>query len=1538
MNGCRTAGQWLKRAGVMFVCILVAGLRAEAQSVTFVPNAVRYAGVGTTGSTFNTDAGAATGTRLGGPTGLAVDGAGNLVIADRNNNCIRRVDTTSSRTVTTVAGLATSAGTDTCNTSANPTPSSQQGLLLPTAVAADAAGNIFIADTGHNCVRELPAGQTGVGKLLTLAGTCGSAPAASATPGPASLAVDRTGILYILVRDTGAAVYQVLRRSVDGTLCRVAGAPSSQGVAQCSDVNNTVTLSGASGIAFDGTGALFIADTNNDCVRRLAVGSFSTALGTCGSPSSAISRPSALAFSLSGAMVVASALNNQVVRFDQNTGAVALIAGNADSTPGAFAATQDGSASTAVPLNAPAGLVEDSSDNLFIADSGNNIVRELRNGNLFDSTTVGQSSLQQLLTFQINQASNLTVAVGPEYSIVPGSDTCTGSRSPAAAGHPPAFCSVSVKFQPASPGNRFAPFTVSDTSTSTTVTVGVQGVGIGPWAELLPGQANTFASGLGTILDLTADSQGNEYALVQPASGQAQVLRYPAGGGAPTVFLPAGRGMNTPVAIALDAAGNLFVADRTGSSTGSAAIQRYGIDGNVNTDYVTGIQAPAALAVDGFGNMLIAEQGTANDVLKVFLAGGRSVLAGGGSNTPLEGAVATSVQLGKPAGLAMSPGGTVYVSDAQLHLVFSVDGDGTLHTVAGSGSVATTPPGSGIASALAEPISSPAGLSVDAAGDLYIADTAGNRVFLYFPASDGAANLLPLFGNGTAGNSGDSGVSTSATVSAPTALSVTADGTVYVADSVNGSIRSVTFPSSTLDFGSDAIGSFTGRAQPFVNTGNTNLVRTLDPSVSTTDFVYDAGNTTCSPVLVYGQLCIFEFRFKPLTTGQKSATATIVDNAPTSPHTIQLTGNAVPAALTGFSATAETETYGGPYVGTAVFTTNGGTAPSGTLTFTVNNTVICSVTGTFSGAARCTVPGGTLLPVQTTPYNVTVTFNGNFPAQTASTTLTVLPHPLTETVNNQSKVYLQANPPLSGVPNALLSGVGSDSFTVTYGFGATPITSTTLPGIYTNDITATVTAGPGTVAGNYAITVVPGTFTVTRGTVTGLGANAQTEVYGSPYTATANFAAVPQAAAPTGTVVFSSGTTALCTATVTASTATCTAAGGTHLPVGTYPVTVSYSGDATYAPATASSTLTVTPAPLTITVADQAKAFGAAVPNLTGSATVAGLVNGDAVGTTIILTYSTTVTASSPVGVYPGSITVAVSGSSAGNYTISTTPGTFTVGGTSSSMTLTSSAPSAGAGSAVTFTATVTSSGAVPSGTVVFSSDSVVLGSSTLDANGTATLATTSLPVGTHTIRASYAGNASFASSTATLTETITAPIGTFAITALTAPQYIRGPGKKTFTFSVGSAGGFAGTVALACSGLPSDASCSFDSPTVTLAAGASQTVVMTTATTTADSSLARNVAPHLRRGQPLAPAVTAAAALPLQVAGLGMLLVGLLRRRVKVHGILLVVLLCFGLAGLAGCGTPVGYHIYPVTVTGSSVAGGPAASSATVYLAVGTP
>lgn len=1525
---------------------------ANAQSVTLVPNAVRYAGVGNSRG-YSSDQGPASTVKLSSPAGMAFDSIGNLVLADSANNCVRRVDTTSQHLVTTVVGLSTG-GADTCNTTTNQAPTPTQGLLNPNSVALNSAGDIYIADTGHNCVRRLPSGQTGLSQLSTIAGTCGTSPSASTTPAPVSLATDSNDNVYILTRDTTFGVYQVLEHvagSANGSVCRVAGAASSQGVGLCTGVSASPTLSRAAGIAVDAADSLYIADTGNNCVRKFTSGAFSTAYGTCGSTGSAVTGPTAITFDQAGAMYAALTDNNQVVRYSH--GVTTVIAGNPNTTPGAYAAVQDGAASSSLPLNGPTALAQDSGNNLYVADSGNSIVREFRYGTTFPATNVSAPSSQQTITFQINAASVLTVTPGADYSIAPGSDTCTGAQTAAAAGTPPNYCSVGILFTPSAPGNRFSPLTVRDTAVvpNSVAIAGLQGSGVGVLGELFPGLANTFAPLLGTVLDVAHDSLNRTYVLHKPVVGQPEILRYPAGGGVPVVPVAAGAGMQTPVAIGVDAANNVYVADTTGSSTSGPSVQFYGADGTVNRDFVTNVVAPQSLRVDGFGNLLIAEQGTAKDIVKIYANGERKVLAGGGTIAPAEGLVATSVRLTSPAGAVMSPTGLIYFSDAGVKEVFSVDTTGYLHLVAGtalgggssSGSpstgTTTAPPINSAVAALSQALAGPGSLETDAAGDLFVVDKTGNSIYTLFSAADSSSNMARLFGaaDGSAGSTGDGSSSALAKLKAPAGITILSDGTAVVADSGNGSVRTVTFQSGTIDYGSVAVGSSTTLSQLLWNSGNSLLIATGTPTATNPVFAYDAADS-CGATVISGSACGIAFTFSPTTPGPQAGSATIVDNAPNSPQTINLKGTVVPAVITAFTAAAETESYGGPYTGVVTITTNGGTVPQGTVTFTINGTVVCTVTGSFVGTATCTLPGGTLLPVRAAVYPVTVTFTGNYPNQNTATTLTVTPRVLTEVVNNKTKVYLTPNPVLDGTPNGLLNGVGSDSFTISYGFGATPITTTTVPGTYTGDIVATVTPNGTTNPANYTINVTPGNFTITKGTLSGFGANPETEVYGGAYTATASYA-VTGGAAPTGNITFSTGGITLCTAPISTTTS-CTIAAGTHLKVGTYPITASWPGDTNYGSATDTTMLSVTPAPLTVTVANQTKAYGAAVPNLTGSATVSGLVNGDTVGSTIVLTYSTTVTAATPVGTYPNSITVAVSGSAATNYTITNTPGSFTVGGVTTTTTLTPATSTTAAGVPVTFTATVAATSGVPTGTVVFTSDSAVVGTVTLDATGSASLTTAGLAAGTHTIRASYSGNANFASSSATATATVTVPVGTFALTSTPNSQYIRGPGSRTYTVTVTSQAGFIGTVALACSGLPVDATCALSQNSVALTAGSSSTITVTTTTTAADVRVATNHVPAAAGNWPGTLMISAAAAFPMQLSGLGMLAMGIRRRRkLGRHHWMLLLLLAVGLFGMVGCGyTDATYHIYPVTITGTSVGGGPAPASTTMYLAVGTP
>jgi hypothetical protein len=229
----------------------------------------------------------------------------------------------------------------------------------------------------------------------------------------------------------------------------------------------------------------------------------------------------------------------------------------------------------------------------------------------------------------------------------------------------------------------------------------------------------------------------------------------------------------------------------------------------------------------------------------------------------------------------------------------------------------------------------------------------------------------------------------------------------------------------------------------------------------------------------------------------------------------------------------------------------------------------------------------------------------------------------------------------------------------------------------TYPITPAYVVGPGTKASNYTITVINGILTVTSTAATPAAvivAPAVTGVYGNAYTLAAAITG-NQTSAPTGTATFSIAGAALCPVQpLPANGALACSPSATLEDADTYTVTVSYSGDSTYPASTSTITLVVTPRPVTITADDKTRPVNTANPVFTG--TVVNVVPGQS----IIDSYSTTATTTSPAGTYP--ITPAYTmgaGVKASDYAVTVVNGTLTVtstgGGSGGSFTLAATPP-----------------------------------------------------------------------------------------------------------------------------------------------------------------------------------------------------------------------------------------------------------------------
>jgi sugar lactone lactonase YvrE len=253
-----------------------------------------------------------------------------------------------------------------------------------------------------------------------------------------------------------------------------------------------------------------------------------------------------------------------------------------------------------------------------------------------------------------------------------------------------------------------------------------------------------------------------------------------------------GASLKVPSGVAVDAAGNLYIADRdnhrvrrvtaAGTITTAAGNGVYGFSGDGGLATSASLGYPTGVALDAAGNLYIAD--TDNHRIRMVSPSGiMGTVAGGGSSWPGDGGPATSASL-SVAGVAVDSAGNLYIADYANCRIRKVTPSGTITTVAGNGSWGFSGDGG---PATNGSLSGPAGLAVDAAGNLYVADTNNNRMRKVTPSGI----ISTVAGNGIQGFSGDGGPATSASLYQPVGVAVDATGNLYIADWINCRIRKV---------------------------------------------------------------------------------------------------------------------------------------------------------------------------------------------------------------------------------------------------------------------------------------------------------------------------------------------------------------------------------------------------------------------------------------------------------------------------------------------------------------------------------------------------------------------------------------------------------------------------------------------------------------------------------------------------------------------------------------------------------------------------
>ena len=339
---------------------------------------------------YSGDGFAATVAQLNTPTGVAADAAGNLYIADSANHVVRRVD---SKGV-----ISTFAGNGSVGSGGDGNAAAGAQLNGPAGVAVDGSGNVFIADTGNNKIRKVNSSGT----ISTFSSAQLSA--------PWGLAADSSGNLY--VAEFGGN--RVRRISADGgTVTTVAG-NGNAGYSGDAGSPASAMLNGPKGVALDSVGNIYIADSGNNRVRKVSSnGSGGQRIDTIAgngiggfdadgvqATSTPVGNPTSVAIDSVGNIYIAD--GSLRVRKVFLSGIISTVAGT-----GVRGYSHDGGDAAAAQLNGPSSLAIDSKGNIYVADTGNNAVRMLQ-------VAAGDLNVSGLT----NGASNQLGAISPGEVVV----------------------------------------------------------------------------------------------------------------------------------------------------------------------------------------------------------------------------------------------------------------------------------------------------------------------------------------------------------------------------------------------------------------------------------------------------------------------------------------------------------------------------------------------------------------------------------------------------------------------------------------------------------------------------------------------------------------------------------------------------------------------------------------------------------------------------------------------------------------------------------------------------------------------------------------------------------------------------------------------------------------------------------------------------------------------------------------------------------------------------------------------------------------
>lgn len=605
------------------------------------------------------DDGSGAAARFSSPNGIAIDAAGNLYVADRSNHAIRRV--TPAGVVTTFAGLAGTSGVASG-------PAADARFNLPSAVAVDADGRLWVADEGNHAIRRIDAD----GSVTTVAGLPGTAGTADGS-GDVARFRQPGGIVplaggEVIIADSGN--HTIRRLSREGTVTTIAGSPGVRGTT--SGTGAAARFSYPNGLTADASGNVYIADVSNDCIRRLTPeGVVSTFAGSPDVRGSANGTGAAARFyspfgvtvAPDGNFYVTDTLNHTIRRITPAQ-AVSNHAG-----PGGGFGNTNGTG-TAARFNYPQGLTVDVDGSLYVADWRNSAVRRV--------TPAG------VVTTVLNAPNPEGIAIGSGILAVSNRSTHvirifpTGSIS---------FLDIG--------------------------TAGQAGTTDGPYAGALFNQPHGLAvDSRGRLLIADTGNHAIRFLYAEPAGGLSVITL---AGQSGTSGSANGASLSarflSPRGVAVDVGANIYVADSgnhtirriTPQLVASTLAGSAGNSGAVNgTGAAARFTSPDGIAVDAAGNVFVADTG--NHAIRRITPEGVVTALGGAPGVPsfAEG-TGLAARFDEPTGIAVDASGVIYVVSSGSNVIMR----GALDTAP----AITTPPQGTVAA-----IGSPVTLTVAATG------------------------------------------------------------------------------------------------------------------------------------------------------------------------------------------------------------------------------------------------------------------------------------------------------------------------------------------------------------------------------------------------------------------------------------------------------------------------------------------------------------------------------------------------------------------------------------------------------------------------------------------------------------------------------------------------------------------------------------------------------------------------------------------------------------------------------------------------------